>query len=237
MGRDHDFNLTAAARTHKPLAPFRNAYLGAVALGHLGKVGLDLTATSRHHTISRTPALAAATAEGLRLRKPIPLERFLSFPLGTGVGATNGNVCPLAIKEIIVVESESACARSFRGRGADNRRMGDPTTGTWLRPANESHRLCGPVEPGVNLSRPTWKNASQLEPYVGRIARFRRVRLIVVGVVTTPHAETSARGLTAMQITQDANDPSFDVCPTNSKGVEQPLRALSGCRGYVGGHC
>ena len=80
-------------------------------------------------------AIEPATVEGLRFRKPIPLERFLSFPLGSGVGATNGNVCPLAIKTVIVVGkgAPSASARSFRGRGADNRRFCDPSAVAWFR--------------------------------------------------------------------------------------------------------
>jgi hypothetical protein len=41
---DHIDLPAAAAGAHKPLAPPRNTHLGAVPLGHLGRVGLDLTA-------------------------------------------------------------------------------------------------------------------------------------------------------------------------------------------------
>ena len=113
--------------------------------------------------------------------------------------------------------------------------MGDPNARACLPPRNGRRLLYGAVEPGVNLSRPAWKNASQLEPYIGRVGPSRRVRLIVVLVVTTPHAETSAFGRAAC-VTQDANDPGLAVYTVNSKGVEQPLRGLKGRRRRVSAH-
>jgi len=42
---DHEINLPAAAAgAHKPFVPFGDGHLGAVALGHLAGVGLDLPA-------------------------------------------------------------------------------------------------------------------------------------------------------------------------------------------------
>jgi hypothetical protein len=41
----HHVDVAAAAlRAHEPLAPIRHGHLGAVSLGHLRRVGLDLVA-------------------------------------------------------------------------------------------------------------------------------------------------------------------------------------------------
>jgi hypothetical protein len=96
--RPHVYLARAAARAHKPTAPLEHARLGAVAGGHLGRIGLDpVAALAAPHDEANASRGGAAERHwwaklGFHLRRRLPrISRGGAYTFGGGKDSRTGS--------------------------------------------------------------------------------------------------------------------------------------------------